>query len=165
MLTRDYCVLGLRGYFIAGILTLGVIIFMLYQWLVPGSMFRYWLCRRGSIANHEMFYHYVDINQKRVCIATKNENKNKKFLRWPRRAMKYTFFVLFSKLHTSPFYKIILQLPYFFVRIALTTFSKKILSPFFPKIALTNFHKITLAFFSKISQLQSHFISRNTLGR
>ena len=39
---------------------------MLYQWLVPGSMFRYWLCRRGSIPDHHLYYTYVDQSNLRV---------------------------------------------------------------------------------------------------
>ena len=48
------------------LLIVGVVIFLLYQWLVPGSMFRYWLCRRGSIPNHEIFFVYVYKSNGRV---------------------------------------------------------------------------------------------------
>ena len=55
----------LKYYCLAALLFIGIMIFLLYQWLVPGSMFRYWLCRRGSMPNHDMFYHYVNIHTSR----------------------------------------------------------------------------------------------------
>ncbi|XP_028410770.1 uncharacterized protein LOC114533451 [Dendronephthya gigantea] len=55
----------LKGYALSTVLALGLIICLIYQWLVPGSMFRYWLCRRGSIPDHILYYSYVDVNQLR----------------------------------------------------------------------------------------------------
>ena len=57
---------GLKCYVLAFFILLGGVIFFLYQWLVPGSMFRYWLCRRGSIPDHDLCFHYTDTDIKRV---------------------------------------------------------------------------------------------------
>ncbi|CAB3991426.1 Hypothetical predicted protein [Paramuricea clavata] len=55
----------LKGCALSTLIIVGVIIFMLYQWLVPGSMFRYWLCRRGSIPDHHLYYSYRDESNNR----------------------------------------------------------------------------------------------------
>lgn len=51
----------LKCYFAITLVLLGLIIFLLYQWLVPGSMFQYWRCRRGSIPDHKLRYKDKDI--------------------------------------------------------------------------------------------------------
>lgn len=38
--------------------------FFLYQVLVPGSMFRYWLCRQGSISGHDLDFNFVPLKDK-----------------------------------------------------------------------------------------------------
>ncbi|CAB3990428.1 Hypothetical predicted protein [Paramuricea clavata] len=55
----------LKGCALSTLIIIGVIIFILYQWLVPGSMFQYWLCRQGSIPDHHLYYTYVDTNNGR----------------------------------------------------------------------------------------------------
>ncbi|CAB3990429.1 Hypothetical predicted protein, partial [Paramuricea clavata] len=58
----------LKGCALSTLIIIGVIIFILYQWLVPGSMFQYWLCRQGSIPDHHLYYTYVDTNNGRYDI-------------------------------------------------------------------------------------------------
>ncbi|XP_028414401.1 uncharacterized protein LOC114537548 isoform X2 [Dendronephthya gigantea] len=76
----------LKCYSIAVLLSIGLAICILYQWLVPGSMFRYWLCRRGSVPNHELFYHY------------KNEALNRDF---PIHGIEFTYEGLQDKVGIS----------------------------------------------------------------
>ncbi|XP_031553759.1 uncharacterized protein LOC116290795 [Actinia tenebrosa] len=50
------------------ILFLVLLTYFLYEIFCPGSLFRYWLCKRGSIPNHEMWftYHTFDEQTPRV---------------------------------------------------------------------------------------------------
>lgn len=36
-----------------------LLVFLLYQVLVPGSLFRYWMCRQGSIPDHDLRFTFV----------------------------------------------------------------------------------------------------------
>ena len=42
--------------------------FFLYQVLVPGSMFRYWLCRQGSISGHDLNFNFVPLKDQTTVL-------------------------------------------------------------------------------------------------